>query len=103
MIFDRLNSQSIKCQKFTPSGCKDIAIEKFEFVAKTQFFAMSAIYFNYIVCKNIRRNEVNFWKYKYLESFQGLDIQSNLNILNILEVWIEKFLEASLSIPFKLI
>ena len=28
---------SFKYQRRTPSGCKDIGIRKFEFVAKTQF------------------------------------------------------------------
>ena len=31
------NSLSLKYRRFTPSGCKDIEIRKFEFVAKTQF------------------------------------------------------------------
>ena len=30
-------NQSLKSQKFTPSGCKDIGIRKFEFAAKNQF------------------------------------------------------------------
>ena len=34
---DRSNNLSLKYQTFTPSGCKDIGIRKFEFVAKTQF------------------------------------------------------------------
>ena len=33
----RLINQSLKNQKSTPSGCKDIGIRKFEFVAKTHF------------------------------------------------------------------
>ena len=33
-----LNSQSLKYQRFTPPGCKDIGIRKFEFVAITQIF-----------------------------------------------------------------
>ena len=35
--YDRSNSLSLKYQRFTPSGCKDIGIRKFEFVAKTHF------------------------------------------------------------------
>ena len=31
------NRSSFKYQRFTPSGCKDIGIRKFEFVSKTQF------------------------------------------------------------------
>jgi len=30
------NNISLKNQRFTPSGCKDTEIQKFEFVAKTQ-------------------------------------------------------------------
>ena len=33
----RLNSLSLKYNWFTPSGCKDIEIRTFEFVANTQF------------------------------------------------------------------
>ena len=32
------NNLSLKYRKFTPSGCKDIGIRKFEFMPKTQFF-----------------------------------------------------------------
>ena len=31
------NNLSLKHQRFTLSGCKDIKIRKFDFVAKTQF------------------------------------------------------------------
>ena len=37
MNFCRSNNQSLKYQRFTPSGWKDLEIRKFEFVAKTQF------------------------------------------------------------------
>ena len=33
----RSNSLSLKYQRFTPSGCKDIRVSKCKFVAKTQF------------------------------------------------------------------
>jgi len=33
----RWNNLSLKYQRFTRSGCEDIGIRKFEFVAKTQF------------------------------------------------------------------
>ena len=33
----RSNSLSLKYQRFTPSGCKDIGVRKYKFVAKTQF------------------------------------------------------------------
>ena len=32
----RSNSQSLKYEKFTPSGCKNIRSSKFEFVARTK-------------------------------------------------------------------
>ena len=31
------NNMSLKYQRFTPSGCKDKGIKKYEFVAKTHF------------------------------------------------------------------
>ena len=37
MNYVRLNNPSLKYQRFTPSGCRDIGNRKFEFVAKTQF------------------------------------------------------------------
>ena len=37
MNYFRSNNNSLKYQRLTPSGCKDIAIWKSEFVAKTQF------------------------------------------------------------------
>ena len=37
MNFVRSNYLSLKYQSYTPSGCKDIGIRKFEFVAITQF------------------------------------------------------------------
>ena len=36
MNFVRWTSQSLKCQMFTPSGCKDIGIWILELVARTQ-------------------------------------------------------------------
>ena len=41
----RLNNLSFKYQKFISSGCKDIEIRTFKFVAKTQFLC-------YEICKN---------------------------------------------------
>ena len=35
----RSNSLSLKYQRFTSPGCKDIYIRKAEFVAKTQFLS----------------------------------------------------------------
>ena len=34
----RSNNLSLKYQRVTPSGCKDIGIRKFEFVVKTQIY-----------------------------------------------------------------
>ena len=39
MNSDRLNNQSLKYQRFTPSGFRDIGIGKLGFVAKTQFLS----------------------------------------------------------------
>ena len=38
----RSNNVSLKYQRPTPSGCKDIGIIKFEFVAKTQFLYLNS-------------------------------------------------------------
>ena len=40
MNYVRSNNLSLKYHKFTSSGCKDIGIRKFEFVAKTQFLTV---------------------------------------------------------------
>ena len=37
MNYETSNSLSLKYQRFTASGLKDIRIRKFEFVTKTQF------------------------------------------------------------------
>jgi len=37
----RLKNICLKYERFTPSGCSDRGLEKFEFVAKTQFLSMS--------------------------------------------------------------
>ena len=42
----RSNNNSLKYQRFTPSGCKDIAIVKSESVAKTQFLCLHRIFFS---------------------------------------------------------
>ena len=39
----RSNSLSLKYQRFTPSGCKDIGVRKFKFAAKTQFLYVKII------------------------------------------------------------
>ena len=41
---DTSNNLSLKYQRFTPSGCKDIGIKKFEFVAKTQFLSFNCYF-----------------------------------------------------------
>ena len=43
MIFVRSNHKSLKYQRFTLSGCKDIGIRKFKFVAKTQFICLQIL------------------------------------------------------------
>ena len=45
LIFQTINSGrssslSLKYQRFTPSGCKDIGVRKYKFVAKTQFLRL---------------------------------------------------------------
>ena len=42
----RSTSQSLNYQKFTPSGCKDIGLTKYEFVEKTQFFLFKSVSIN---------------------------------------------------------
>ena len=39
----RSNSLSLKYQRFTPSGCKDIGVRKCKFVAKPQFLIGATI------------------------------------------------------------
>jgi hypothetical protein len=41
MISAELNNLSLKLQRLTPTGCKDIGIRKFWFVAKTQFLYLN--------------------------------------------------------------
>ena len=41
MISVRSNHISLKYQRFTLSGCKDIGIRKFKFVAKPQFLSFT--------------------------------------------------------------
>ena len=49
----RSNNLSLKYQRFTPSGCKDIGIIKFEFVAKTQVLLdRNTNYLPLVRCKN---------------------------------------------------
>ena len=38
----RINSLSLKYERFSPTGCKDIGNRTFEFVAKTQFLSHSS-------------------------------------------------------------
>ena len=41
MNYVRSSNPSLKYQRFTPSGCRDIVLRNFEFVAKTQFLSPS--------------------------------------------------------------
>jgi len=43
MISVKSNSLSLKCKRFTLSGCEDFGIRKFEFVAKTSSFFANVI------------------------------------------------------------
>ena len=45
MNYVRSNNLSLKYQRCWPSGCKDIGIRKFEFVAKTQFLSKTSVTF----------------------------------------------------------
>ena len=50
---------SLKYQKFTPSGCKEMGIQKFEVVAKTQFLLLEGedfvgVLHCYIICMCIK-------------------------------------------------
>ena len=38
------NSLSLKYQRFTPSGCKDIGVRKCKFVAETQFLSLYFVF-----------------------------------------------------------
>ena len=38
----------MKYQRFTPTGCRDIEIQKFDFVAKTQFFYFSSLKIDHV-------------------------------------------------------
>ena len=52
MISVRSNHLSLKYQRFTPSGYKDIGIRKFKFAAKTQFLCKSIYIYLYIVIRH---------------------------------------------------
>ena len=41
MNYFRSNNDSLKYQRLTPSGCKDMTIGKSEFVTKTKFLCFS--------------------------------------------------------------
>ena len=46
MISVRLNNLSFKYERYTPPGCKDKAMRKFEFVVKTPFLLKMLRFFN---------------------------------------------------------
>ena len=48
MNYVRSNGSSLKYQRFASSGCKDIGIRQFEFVAKTQFLYTDRICFIFV-------------------------------------------------------
>ena len=62
------NNLILKYQIFTPSGCKDIGIRKFEFRAKTQFLKVKK--FLNMSCQNILKTWLNLEE--PLDPSQGL-------------------------------
>ena len=47
-MYNHVNDMSnykfyLKYQRFTPSGCKDVRIRKFEFVTKTEFITCISV------------------------------------------------------------
>ena len=62
------NNLILKYQIFTPSGCKDIGIRKFEFRAKTQFLNVKK--FLNMSCQNILKTWLNLEE--PLDPSQGL-------------------------------
>ena len=65
MNFVRSNNLSLKYQKFTPSGCKNIRILKLGFVAKTQFLSQKLTKFRGFTFAKTLRNSYN-------ENFVGI-------------------------------
>ena len=71
----RSNSVSLKYQRPTPSGCKDIGVRKFEFVAKTQFFcyiSFKSRYSNFIASNQLKAGAqitIESQSYKSLTQF----------------------------------
>ena len=72
------NSRSLKYQRFTRSGCKDIGIRKFEIVAKTQFLSWCFMFayvevkikeFNFLSL--IRKFNILTWFYKLWTNYQS--------------------------------
>ena len=61
MTFDRSNNISLKYQRFTTLGSKDIGIRKSEFVAKTQFLSKENLtYVNPGVLKGFLNKSANW-------------------------------------------
>ena len=82
MNYVRSNSLSLKYQGLPPSGCQDIGINKFEFVAKTQFLYCSKIMpgknmFNWVIflliCSQVILNFTIF--YETLKKKVSLSVQ----------------------------
>ena len=61
----------MKCQRLTPSGCKDIAIWKSEFVAKTQFLYQSFWCRSKIECLNAFSTTQN---YTFVVQYKSINI-----------------------------
>ena len=52
------NNLSLKCQRFTPSGCEDIGIRIFDFVANTQFlYVIPPLHFKPSYDFNLKRDK----------------------------------------------
>jgi len=71
----------LKCQRFTPLGCKDIAIVRSEFVAKTQF----AFY----LCEKF------VWMVPFFLEFS----QIILNFECVVNMWRNEYLCSAIQIP----
>ena len=63
------NNLSLKCQRFTPTGCKDIGIKKFEFVAETQFL-LEKIFFIF------EQKILNFFSLCYTQGTHGVSLKN---------------------------
>ena len=55
------NNKSSKYQRFTPSGCRDIGVRKFQFVTKTHFLFFSAFFLHEKLKQKLKKHfEIGF-------------------------------------------